>query len=58
MNEKFNLIEEQKLSKFLVDSFGLEIFNPGLERTKDLFLPVVKQIVSKGIKVITITGTN
>ena len=58
MNEKFNLIEEQKLSKLLVDSFGLEIFNPGLERTKDLFLPVVKQIVSKGIKVITITGTN
>jgi dihydrofolate synthase/folylpolyglutamate synthase len=58
MNEKFDPIKEQEISNFLVENFGYEVFSPGLERTKNLFLPIVKKITQKGIRITTITGTN
>jgi dihydrofolate synthase/folylpolyglutamate synthase len=58
MNKNFDSQEEKKISKFLVDNFGSEVFTPGLDRTRILFDPLTKLITEKVIKVITISGTN
>ena len=58
MNSDFDPNIENRLMNFLHLNFGFEVFTPGLERTKNLFLPLVSQIKSNGTKVITIAGTN
>jgi dihydrofolate synthase/folylpolyglutamate synthase len=58
MNLDFDPIIENHLMDFLHKNFGFEVFTPGLERTQDLFFPLVSKIKSLGTQVITIAGTN
>lgn len=43
---------------FIVSRTGAENFTPGLERLVPIFSPLVTQFASRGIKVVTIAGTN
>lgn len=58
MSTDFNEEIEQKLLDLVQSKFGMEIFTPGLERTKPLFYPFVNSVKKKNIKVTIIAGTN
>jgi dihydrofolate synthase/folylpolyglutamate synthase len=50
--------EELKILGFIQGHYGLEVFTPGLDRTKEVFAPFRERVVSMGIKVTIIAGTN
>jgi dihydrofolate synthase/folylpolyglutamate synthase len=56
--ENFNSAKEEELLSFLTQKFGLEVFTPGLERTRPLYLSFINSFKKRGIKIITIAGTN
>lgn len=58
MKENFDHNKEKVLIDFIVSRTGVENFTPGLERITPLFMPLVRQFKERGIKVITISGTN
>src|SRR5665647_336564 len=58
MNTDFNEEIEFRLLEFIQQNYGLEVFTPGLERTKQLYLKYVKQTKISKIKVTIIAGTN
>lgn len=58
MNTDFNEEIEFRLLGFIQQNYGLEVFTPGLERTKQLYLKYVKQAKILKIKVTIIAGTN
>ena len=58
MNQKFNQEIENRILDFIHKKFGFEVFTPGLERTEKIFKPFIEQLKLKGIKCITIAGTN
>jgi dihydrofolate synthase/folylpolyglutamate synthase len=56
--ENFNSTKEEELLSFLTQKFGLEVFTPGLERTRPLYQSFINSFKERGIKIITIAGTN
>jgi dihydrofolate synthase/folylpolyglutamate synthase len=58
MQSNFDPISETHLMNFLHQNYGLEVFTPGLERTKNIFGPLVSKIKQDGTNVIIIAGTN
>lgn len=54
----FNEEKEFRLLEFIQQNYGMEIFTPGLERTRSLFGPYVKLVQINKIKVTIIAGTN
>lgn len=54
----FNEEKEFRLLEFIQQNYGMEIFTPGLERTKSLFGPYVQLAQKNKIKVTIIAGTN
>ncbi len=58
MSEFFNEKIESELLSFIQDHYGGEVFTPGLERTKPLYLPFIKRVADDGVKVTIIAGTN
>jgi dihydrofolate synthase/folylpolyglutamate synthase len=55
---EFNEIIESELLDFIQKHYGLEVFTPGLERTRPLYFPFVKKIKEAKTKVTIIAGTN
>ncbi|MGZ3790102.1 MAG: hypothetical protein ACXVLQ_16315 [Bacteriovorax sp.] len=53
-NEKL----ECQLLDFVQVHYGLEIFTPGLERTRPLYLPFIEQFKKEQAKITIIAGTN
>jgi len=58
MSSDFDEIKENKLIGFIQQKYGLEVFTPGLERTRELYGPYVEMARQKAIKVTIIAGTN
>lgn len=54
----FNEEKEFRLLEFIQQNYGMEIFTPGLERTRSLFGSYVKLVEINKIKVSIIAGTN
>ncbi len=54
----FNLKIEQKILNTIQSNFGPEVFSPGLERSKPLYVEYIKNFKEKNVKIITIAGTN
>jgi dihydrofolate synthase/folylpolyglutamate synthase len=57
-NQSFDQIQENQIMDYLTQNFGFEVFTPGLERTRPVYLPFIEWFKKKGTKVITIAGTN
>jgi dihydrofolate synthase/folylpolyglutamate synthase len=55
---RFNEIVENRMMAFLHKHYGMEIFTPGLDRTRILYVDFIEQLQKRGTKVITIAGTN
>jgi len=49
---------EKQLSDFLDSLLGNESFKPGLDRIRPAFSPIIKELKSRGTKVVIIAGTN
>ncbi len=58
MMTDFNEKYEFELLEFIQNNYGIEVFTPGLERTKALYLPFIKAFKANGVKVTIIAGTN
>lgn len=54
----FNEASEKRLMGFLHEHYGIEVFTPGLERTRALYAPFIDKMKRDGTKVVTIAGTN
>jgi dihydrofolate synthase/folylpolyglutamate synthase len=54
----FNEEYEFRILEFIQSSYGMEVFTPGLERTRLLFKPFLQIVQNKNIKVTIIAGTN
>ncbi len=58
MSSDFDEIKEKKLMSFVQEKYGLEVFTPGLDRTRELYRPFVQEAQKQKIKVTIIAGTN
>ena len=58
MSLEFDENIEYELTEFVQKNYGFEIFTPGLERTRSLFLPFVNWVKTNDVKVTIIAGTN
>lgn len=58
MNIDFNEQYEQEILNFIQKNYGMEVFTPGLERTKPIFFPFIELVKKKNIKITIIAGTN
>lgn len=58
MNIDFNEEIEFRILEFIQENYGLEVFTPGLERTKVLFRPYVEAAMNRKVKVSIVAGTN
>lgn len=56
--EKFDLEKENKILEVIQANFGIEVFTPGLSRTRPLYSKFIENIKRKEIKIITVAGTN
>lgn len=56
--ESFNSIKEKYLLDKIQNEFGLEVFTPGLERSRPLYIEFINSFKQKNVKIITIAGTN
>lgn len=54
----FNEEKEFRVLEFIQQNYGLEVFTPGLERTKSLFGPYVQLAQENKVRVTIIAGTN
>ena len=54
----YNETIEAELINFIQKNYGMEIFTPGLERTRPVYLPFIKKIKNAQMKVTIIAGTN
>jgi dihydrofolate synthase/folylpolyglutamate synthase len=50
--------KEIELLEFVQKHYGMEVFTPGLERTKCIYLPIIQEIKNSKSKVTIIAGTN
>lgn len=57
-NQDFNQPIETELMSFLTQTFGFEVFTPGLERTRPVYQPFIEYFKKSGTKVIIVAGTN
>ncbi|MDD4976342.1 MAG: hypothetical protein PHY93_18430 [Bacteriovorax sp.] len=55
---EFNEKIETELLGFIQKNYGLEVFTPGLERTRSVYFPFIKKIKEAHSKVTIIAGTN
>ncbi len=58
MNTDFNQNIESELMSFIHTHYGLEVFTPGLERTRPIYETFLREVVVRKIKVTIIAGTN
>jgi len=58
MSSQFDEIKENKLIGFIQQNYGLEVFTPGLARTRELYETFVEKARLSGVKVTIIAGTN
>jgi len=56
--EIFNSDRESALLNKIQTEFGMEVFTPGLERSRPLYSSFIQQFKLKDVKIITIAGTN
>lgn len=56
--EAFEIKEETEILNFLGQRFGAEVFTPGLERTRPMYLPFIEYFKARGVKIVIIAGTN
>ena len=56
--EIFNQSAESQIMDYLTAHFGFEVFTPGLERTRPVYLPFINYFKAQGVRVVTIAGTN
>lgn len=54
----FNPDREGQILAFLHENYGFEVFSPGLERSRPLYLPFIAAFKKHNTKIITIAGTN
>lgn len=54
----FNEKRETELLEFIQKNYGMEVFTPGLERTKAVYAPFIKKIKDRKVKVTIVAGTN
>lgn len=57
-NEGYDQLQETWIMDHLIQHYGFEVFTPGLERTRPVYLPFIKYFKEQGVKVVTIAGTN
>lgn len=55
---RFNEEVENRMMGFLHKHYGIEVFTPGLDRTRVLYADFIESLQKRGTKVITIAGTN
>lgn len=58
VNPIFDASAEQELMNFLNQHYGMEVFTPGLDRTKPLYAFAKKRLKALGTKIIIVAGTN
>lgn len=56
--ETYNLVKEKLIIDKIQNMFGVEVFTPGLERTRPLYFEFIQHFKQRNIKIITIAGTN
>lgn len=56
--QDFNRPIEAELMSFLTQTFGFEVFTPGLDRTRPVYQPFIDYFKSAGTKVVIVAGTN
>lgn len=54
----FNEKLEKELLDFIQKNYGVEVFTPGLDRTRELYLPYIKELKAQKVKTTIIAGTN
>ena len=54
----YNEKREIELLEFVQKNYGMEVFTPGLERTKCIYLPIIQKIKKSKSKVTIVAGTN
>jgi dihydrofolate synthase/folylpolyglutamate synthase len=55
---KIDFLREDRILSAIQDNFGLEVFTPGLERTKELYKPFKEFFKKNNTKILTVAGTN
>lgn len=58
MGLEFWIERENELIGFIQTHYGMEIFTPGLDRTRELYLPSIEYFKKMGTKITIIAGTN
>lgn len=57
-NQGYIQSEETWIMDHLIQNYGLEVFTPGLERTRPVYQPFIEYFKKTGVEVVTIAGTN
>lgn len=58
MYAPYDSAKERELVEFVTKRTGIEQFTPGLDRISPLFAPLVALAKERGVKIVTIAGTN
>ncbi len=58
LNQDYNQAVEEELLGFLTQTFGFEVFTPGLARTRPVYRPFIEYFSKLKTKITIVAGTN